>query len=412
VARILLSAYACEPGRGSEPGVGWTWATELARIGHEVTVITRADNRRTIESNTQHRWLNLTFLYYDLPTWVQRWRRLPGGKRLYYVLWQWFAVRYLRHLFSALPFDAVHHVTYVSTRYPSFMGSLGIPLLFGPVSGGEGIPPRLRSGLSAGARFQEWLRHLSNFLVPFDPLMRHTFRRAERILVTRDTLELIPRRWRHKCNVQLAIGLSEPYLSTAKCDQERSPHSPRLLYVGRLLEWKGLAIALRAVCDIQQSYPGLRFVIAGQGPARARLVRLSNNLGLSDVVLWAGQLTQTTLEEYYRGADVLLFPSLRDSGGMAVLEALAHGVPVLCTDLGGPGLIVNETCGCAIATAGQNQEQLAGKFAAALREILDPPGRRDSLTTWARARARLFDFHHVARRVHPPPRMISRAREI
>ena len=213
MARILLSAYACEPDRGSEPGVGWTWATELARIGHEVSVITRADNRPTIESNAQHRSLNLTFLYYDLPTWVQHWRRFPGGKRLYYVLWQWFAVRYLRHLFSALPFDVVHHVTYVSARYPSFMGSLGIPFLFGPVSGGEGIPPRLRSGLSAGARFQEWLRDLSNFLVRFDPLMRHTFRQAERILVTRDTLELIPRRWRHKCEVQLAIGLAEPYLS-------------------------------------------------------------------------------------------------------------------------------------------------------------------------------------------------------
>jgi glycosyltransferase involved in cell wall biosynthesis len=392
--------------------VGWSWATELARIGHEVTVITRADNRLAIEHATQRATQNLTFIYYDLPRWVQRRRRYPGGKSLYYVLWQWFAVRHLRQLFPTLPFDVVHHVTYVSARYPSFMGSLGIPFLLGPVSGGEGVPPRLRSGFSAGQRCRERLRDLSNFLVPFDPLMRRTFRQADRILVTRDTLALVPRRWRHKCEIQLAIGLSGPYLFDAKCIPQRGVHTPRLLYVGRLLEWKGLAIALRAVSRIKHSYPGLRFLIVGEGPARSQLAKLSSQLGLSDIVQWASWLTQEELEKHYRAADLLLFPSMRDSGGMVVLEALAHGVPVLCTDLGGPGLIVNETCGCAVATTGQNQEQLASKFADALREILDTPDLLDSLATWARARARLFNFQTLARLVHPAPATNSRAREI
>ena len=49
MSRILLSAYACEPGKGSEPEVGWLWATELADAGHEVWVITREANRHAIE---------------------------------------------------------------------------------------------------------------------------------------------------------------------------------------------------------------------------------------------------------------------------------------------------------------------------------------------------------------------------
>jgi glycosyltransferase involved in cell wall biosynthesis len=384
---------------------------ELARLRHEVTVITRADNRLAIERTTQRPIQNLNYIYYDLPAWMQRWRRCPGGKPLYYVLWQWFAVRHLRQRFSTLPFDVVHHVTYVSARYPSFMGSLGIPFLFGPVSGGEGVPPRLRSGFSAGQRCRERIRDLSNFLVTFDPLMRRTFRQASHILVTRDTLALIPRRWRHKCQIQLAIGLSEPYWFDAKGVAKPGAHSPRLLYAGRLLEWKGLPIALRAVSRIRQSYPGLRFMIVGEGPARSKLTLLSRKLGLSDIVQWTGWLTQQELEKHYRSADLLLFPSLRDSGGMVVLEALAHGVPVLCTDLGGPGLIVNETCGCAVATSGQNQEQLASKFADALRQILDTPDLTESLATWARARARLFDFQNLARLVHPAAAMKS-AREL
>ena len=145
MARILLSAYACEPGRGSEPGVGWTWATELAAIGQHVTVITRSANRPAIE---QLPVSGLNFLYFDLPRWIQRCRKYPGGKALYYILWQFFAARHLLRLFPAPPFDVVHHVTYVSARFPSFMGSLGIPFWFGPVSGGETVPVRLRSGFS------------------------------------------------------------------------------------------------------------------------------------------------------------------------------------------------------------------------------------------------------------------------
>ena len=71
MARILLSAYACEPGRGSEPGVGWGWATELAELGHEVWVLTRADNRMTIARNPPVDPLNPRFIYYDLPSWLE-----------------------------------------------------------------------------------------------------------------------------------------------------------------------------------------------------------------------------------------------------------------------------------------------------------------------------------------------------
>jgi glycosyltransferase involved in cell wall biosynthesis len=391
--------------------VGWNWATELARMGHEVTVLTRADNRLAIEREGSGPAFGLRFIYYDLPPGIQLCRRCPGGKMLYYVLWQWFAVRHLQRSFSPLPFDVVHHVTYVSARYPSFMGLLGIPFFFGPVSGGEGVPPRLRSGFRVGAYCREQLRALSNFCVPFDPLMRQTFRRADRILLTRDTLALVPRGWRHKCEVHLAIGLPDQYLCEARQAEKRSEQHPRLLFVGRLLEWKGLAVALRAVSSIRQHYPDLRFVIVGDGPARSELVRLSDKLGLADLVEWAGWRPQRELDEYYRGADLLLFPSMRDSGGTVVLEALAHGVPVLCTDLGGPGLIVNDTCGCAVATRGLNQEQLVDKVADGLRQILDAPERMDSLSTWAKSRAQQFNFKSLAQLVHPPPAIRSRARQ-
>ena len=397
MARVLLSAYACEPDRGSEPAVGWNWATELASIGHQVTVLTRAAHRTNIESAC-YSGTNLRFIYYDLPSWVRRWR--PLARAPYYILWQYFAARHLRRLFPSPPFDVVHHITYVSARYPSFMGSLGVRFWFGPVSGGEVVPAPLRSGFSAGQRCREWIRDLSNRALCFDPLMNQTFDRAERIFLTRDTLPLVPRRCRTKSVVRLAVGLPDGELATASRQLQSRTHGPRLLYVGRLLEWKGLDVALLTLQQIRRMFPDADFTIVGDGPARTRLEALSRSLDLQNAVHWTGWQPHHVLSDHYRAADLLLFPSLRDSGGMAVLESLAHGVPVVCTDLGGPGLVVDHTCGRAVPTSGRSQEQLAAGLAEALTELVRVPHLLESLSYGARVRARQFRFQELVRSVY------------
>ena len=97
--RILISAYACEPRKGSEPGIGWQWALAHAAAGHEVWVLTRANNRAAIEDALQHHPSpGLHFVYHDLPRWMRWWKRGGRGVRLYYLLWQWGAYRLARIL--------------------------------------------------------------------------------------------------------------------------------------------------------------------------------------------------------------------------------------------------------------------------------------------------------------------------
>jgi glycosyltransferase involved in cell wall biosynthesis len=112
-------------------------------------------------------------------------------------------------------------------------------------------------------------------------------------------------------------------------------------------------------------------------------------------------LPQDALDEQYRAADVLLFPSLRDSGGMVVLEALAHGVPVLCTDLGGPGLIVNASCGRTMTTLGRSPQQLANEIADTIIEMIDAPLLRHNLSRGAKLRAREFNFSNLVQSIYP-----------
>ena len=200
----------------------------------------------------------------------------------------------------------------------------------------------------------------------------------------------------------MAIGLTSEYLSHVSARTAPSGDLYRLLYVGRLLEWKGIDLALHAVSQLKHSHPGIRFTIVGDGPANTRLHKLAEELGLSQIVEWVRWVPHTLVREYYRSADVFLFPSLRDSGGMAVLEAMAHGLPVVCTDLGGPGVIVNQDCGRVVFTGRKSREQLVSGLVDALREIATTPALHDSLAAGASARARQFKFETLVDSLHPP----------
>lgn len=403
MSRILLSAYACEPGKGSEPAVGWMWATHLAALDHEVWVITREANREAIESSSQPAFLpDLHFVYCDLPEWARGWKRLPGALYLYYGLWQLLAFFIAHRLHRTLRFEYVQHVTFVSMRAPSFMGWLGIPFYFGPVSGGESVPTALRCSMSRSAQMLERLRNWGNIAIWLDPMMRSTFKHADRIYLTAaDSLRLVPKRYRDKCSLQLAVGLSRTALGF--CSRRMAHHDGRLrcLYLGRLLEWKGLRLALFAIRQLKAQGAPVSLTLIGDGPARGQLETLVSALDITDRVAFVPWMPHTQVQQQFKQHHILLFPSLRDSGGMAVLEALAHGLPVVCTDLGGPGEIVTSRCGRVVSTLGRSSDQVAHEIADQLLTLARNRGLLDHLSINARRRAWDFEFGDLVEHVYP-----------
>src|SRR6266446_4326611 len=119
--RVLISAYACEPNKGSEPEIGWQWALQMARF-HDVTLLTRANNRPTIERAIEairHRQPLPDFFYHDEPPFLLRIKRRFGATKLYYILWQCSARRIVAQLHAARHFDLLHHITLGACRYPA-----------------------------------------------------------------------------------------------------------------------------------------------------------------------------------------------------------------------------------------------------------------------------------------------------
>jgi glycosyltransferase involved in cell wall biosynthesis len=342
--KVLLSAYSCEPGQGSERGLGWDVAKAVAKY-HEVWVLTRPDEgRETIEAElTRNPDLNLHFVYFNLPILGGCWKWGFGLMQLHYYFWQIQAYLVGRRLHQQIDFDLAHHVTFVKYSRPSFLCLLPIPLVWGPIGGGEFAPPAFWQDFSLKNKIYEASRLLASWVFESDPFVRLTARRSYIAkATTEDTAKRVLRLGAKNVQVDLAIGLSSEEIATL-ANQNRSGGAIRFISIGRLLHWKGFHLGLQAFAEA--GLPDAEYWIVGDGPERQKLQNLAESLGVShQVTFWTALPRQETLKKLSECIG-LIHPSLHDSGAGVCLEAMAAGCPVICLDLGGPAVQVTEETG-------------------------------------------------------------------
>ena len=130
---------------------------------------------------------------------------------------------------------------------------------------------------------------------------------------------------------------------------------------------------------------------------------------LHDHITFIPQIPQRELFALYENHDFFLFPSLHDSGGFVVLEALSYGMPVVCLDLGGPRDMVTPDSGIVVKTGGRNTAQVAKDMADKICRLLESPQRVAELSAGAVSRAQEFllrgrvnEFYDIAARFMVP----------
>ena len=385
---VLLSAYACAPYLGSEHGVGWQWAVALARRGHEVWVITQAKYQAGIErALAQEPLPNLHLVYHAALRSENWWKSSASKMHLYYLLWQAGAYFVARRLMRQQRFDIAHHVTWVSVRFPSFMGLLGIPFIFGPVAGGDYSPISLWRGLGFGVCVHEALRWASNFWVRYSPLMNLTFFTARRIFVTSEqTAALLPGYAKARSSILLGITADRctELLSRLPLRRRGAGAPFQVFFAGRFVPLKGMHFGLKAFAQLHGEVARAQLTMIGSGPMLRQWRDLADTLGIGANVCWRGSMERMEFLRALADFDVLLFPSLHDSGGMVVMEAMAAGIPVVCLDVGGPGILVDKSCGFGIAAT--VPQQVVQGLADALCYLAREPGRRNEMGRNARER--------------------------
>jgi len=367
--KILVSAYACEPEKGSEPGVGWNWVRQIADFAKEVWVITKANNRKVIEKALAKKPMpNVHWIYFDLPKWARFWKRGQRGVHLYYYLWQIGIYFLAKKLHKKVGFDLVHHVTFVNYWKPSFLSLLPVPFVWGPVGGGESSPKTFYKTFSLRGRIYEYMRDFARWLGEHDPFVRFTAKRAVIALATtQETAKRICRLGAKKVKILSQVALSEEEISFLNSLPQHKKNPFRFISIGRLLHWKGFHLGIMAFAKFMKEYPQSEYWIVGDGPERHNLEQLAKRLGIFNKIKFWGKLPREETLKKLAECDVLVHPSLHDSGGWVCVEAMAAGRPVICLNLGGPALQVTEETGFKIPA--RTPEQVVEDMSQAMLKV-------------------------------------------
>lgn len=349
--KILLLAYASEPGAGSEYGVGWMVPTTMAKMHpeHEVYVLTRSRCREKIEDALKELACeNLHFLFYDIPKWMTYPNEMKSnwGEQINYLLWQLMVKKYLRKQHKALHFDVIHHLTFNQYRTPSPGYWMDVPFVVGPVGGAECIAPAFWQDLEQHTRNKEEIRLKGRDLKIFKWF---NTRRHNKKIVLCSSHENLVRLTPHKGNSDIkempAIAFDKADFSTIANSSAKDDEAFEMIYAGKAWDWKGLKIFLAATqrafasgdCNVKIKLIGIRFE-----DEQKRVMQWVNDYGLKDCVELIPFIQRSELLKMMTSCDLSVYPAFRDSGSMSVLEASALGCPTICFDAGGQDIFPDD----------------------------------------------------------------------
>jgi glycosyltransferase involved in cell wall biosynthesis len=359
--KILVSAYACNPYLGSEPGVGWTAVCRLAR-SHDVFVLTDIHNRSGWDKGAVAGIIpanvNVKFL---------RERSACSENRLLAHLQSWlnYASFNRQVLTAALSwhhqekFNLCHQVTIAGWRMPSPLWQLPIPFIWGPIGGAGHIPKPFRSMLSHSSRLFEIARDINTFYSSRSKAFRSCIEKTSVVFAANEETEtfLTP----YRVNRPL-IRLPIASLSQEKVAQFRrypitsKNEGPLRLFAGGNMEGrKGLSLALRALAQVAAKNIDFHYTIAGGGPEIESLKKIAKDLGLDKKVEFnLGYSGDDYIRELQR-SDVYFLPSFRESTPVTLLEACLAGCYPVVADTSAQGEIVRLAGGKAVAADTQDR---------------------------------------------------------
>jgi glycosyltransferase involved in cell wall biosynthesis len=400
--RVLILADDCNPEWPSLPIVGFKAARAIAECA-DVVVATHVRNRPNIEKTG----LGKAAVRYIDNEYVARpvhrlSRLLRGGTSTSwttamamaypgYLAFEWEVWRQFRTDLRCGRFDVVHRLTPMSPTIPSPMARWSpVPFVLGPLNGGLPWPPAYRAEL---AREREWLTHLRS-AYRYLPYVRSTFDRSAAILAAfAHTAADLPASAASRIVSFPEVGI-DPELFDRPATRPRRERKT-VLFVGRLVPYKLPQVVVRAFAA-SAALRAHRLVLVGDGPERQAIEALVREHALEHCVELLGWLPQPQVADCLRDADVFAFPSIRELGAGALVEAMATALTCVVVDYGAPGSLIASDRGVKVPLA--PIDELVPSFAMALQQVLADDDARAEKGRAARLHA--LGFYSWAAKAH------------
>lgn len=402
--KILLSAYACEPNKGSEPEIGWKWATELSKIGNDVYVITRLNNKENIEKELKKKKIKkLNFIYFDYPKWFLK--IFKGEKNkfayFYFYIWQIGIYFVVKKILKTINFDYVHHVTFGTCRIPSFLCLLNVPFIFGPVGGGEEVPKLLIKDFDIKSKLKEIFRNISNNVIKFSPFMNMVFSKSHKILVTSsETKYKIPTKYHYKTFIELAISPDPGSLLQKNIAKKKYTEFLNICFAGVFEHRKGIIIILEIIKKLKENNHKFLFNFFGEGPEKKYMENFIKKEDLNNYIKFFGNIKREKIYEEMSKNDIFLFPSLRDSGGFVLFEAMSVGLPSIVLNVGGPSCIIDKNCGILIDVNEKDQHQVINEIYNELNILIKNKSKLQNLSDNCLQRVKKFSWTDKIKKIY------------
>ena len=376
MAKILISAYACEPNKGSEPEVGWQWSVNIAKR-HEIWILTKENNRNTIEQfRTNHPedipWENMHFLFVHLPKWLVFWKKGNRGMRPYYYLWANKAFRIAKKVHEKECFDLVHSITFVSLTQPCFLYKLNIPFIW-TVAGGENISKSVGYKMAPGEYLYEFIRSLGQFKAVHSVRIKAALKKASLILATtEETADLIPKEFRDKVEITSAIGIDKK----RPIKENDTSDNIKILLSGKFVYLKGVRIGIDAILKVIDLFDNVYVTILGNGPYENEYKEKCRKY-IGNKIWFVDKVSHEKMIEFYQEHDFLVNTALRDSGCLVAMEAMSIGLPIVCVNSGGVRAMTNDDI--AIRIEPQNYDNLVDEMAKGIEYLIKNPKEREEM---------------------------------
>lgn len=412
--KILMSAYACEPGAGSEYGVGWMVPTTMARKYPEdqIFVLTRSRCKEKIEKALANdsSLANIHFLYYDIPSWMFYKNEMQSnwGEQINYLLWQWLVRKFVRKMNKIYHFDIFHHLTFNQYRTPSPGFWLDIPFVMGPIGGAECIAPAFWEDLEPNTVKKEGIRQKGKYLKIFKWF--NTRKKNNKLILCscKENLNRL-KPYGNKSRLELMPAIAFDKKDFADISQNETQDTFEMIYAGKAWDWKGIHIFLKAAkvalmdklsAKSQQKWSikliGIRFE-----EEQKKVMGWVDELGLQNHVTLIPFIQRSELLKMLANCSLSVYPAFRDSGSMSVLEACALGCPSICFNAGGQDVFSDEIL-LKVDVADSYSETM-NRFSEKLFWAYEHPqelkeiGRKakawvEEMLTWDR---RVEDFHDI-----------------
>jgi glycosyltransferase involved in cell wall biosynthesis len=344
--KVLISAYACVPDKGSEEGNGWYYSSLVSKQGYQVWCLTRNLGEAQINQKlAEYPHPNLNFVYVTVPLWVDKaYHRGMFGMYFHYLYWQWAVMRVAMRLDKEHKFDLIHHVSYTSLQLGSFLYKLRKPFIYGPVGGGQEAPATMKHYFKGHWRREKMRALVSRLMLRFNPGCYESVRQASYVLAwNEDTRLMIKSLGRTERVDKVFGGVGQRFIPSEPI--YRSPHRVlELVWVGRLMPRKALELSLHGLSQVAANIP-VHLTIVGDGEMAEFMPEYLAKYQVQDRVTWVGKVNYEQVKEYYRQADVFLLTSLRDTGPAQLMEAMGYSLPVVTLNLHGQAELVDETTG-------------------------------------------------------------------